>query len=784
MAPSGSRPREALVAAAALAVAGALVFAPALLGDGQFLYRDAGRMHHPVKRWFAEELRRGHLAEWNPYQATGMPHVAGAVDAPLHPFNALFLALPFEAAFKAWVLLAVLGAGLGAWWWARRLGAGPAGGITAGLAFMLSGFVVSSTDNPTYLTTLAAVPWVLAAAHRAVEVGGAAPLLWAGVASFVALAGGDPMGWVLVLGLAAVQALALVRGPSPGTRAARGAATLAVAVLAAAPALLPTLLWAPHSSRAAGFDATELSRWNLHPLRLLELVVPGLLRWKVGALRNPLFEALAGNEHTQLPWVLSVYSGAAALALAALGALRDARARWLLGLALVFVWMALGPNAGFGQLAAALPVLSSLRYWEKAVASVALLVAVAAGLGVDRLLADPRAEGRRLAVVAGAGAAGLGLLAAAAALAPAPLAALVAGARGAAPGPLAGAFVDNLAAGGGAAAVALGFLAGIALAVRSGRLQGLAAGVVCAVVALDLGASAVTAYVLAPPALLEEPSPIAARLAAEPGLPRVVTPFQLSGERWPELSEFEARWRWLARTSAPALQVARRIGNFDAYAGLVPARLMRIRRAAGPEALAGPASVLGFGAVVVPAAPELAAKAGLAPPYEVLAVDPALPVFLVRLPSRPRVGLAGALVEGDEQAALDFVLSRGAVASGRSVLEGPVPDGYRAPAGEARLVEDRGERLVVDAAADAPALVFVNDTFAPGWAASVDGAPAPILAVNLLARGVWIPAGRHRVELEYRTPGLRAGAALAGVTLAALAAAALIARRRRAARGA
>jgi hypothetical protein len=36
------------------------------------------------------------LPEWNPFAGMGMPVVATGVDAPLHPFNALLAALPFE----------------------------------------------------------------------------------------------------------------------------------------------------------------------------------------------------------------------------------------------------------------------------------------------------------------------------------------------------------------------------------------------------------------------------------------------------------------------------------------------------------------------------------------------------------------------------------------------------------------------------------------------------------------------------------------------------------------
>jgi len=78
-----------------------------------------------------------------------------------------------------------------------------------------------------------------------------------------------------------------------------------------------------------------------------------------------------------------------------------------------------------------------------------------------------------------------------------------------------------------------------------------------------------------------------------------------------------------------------------------------------------------------------------------------------------------------------------------------------------------------------PALLVLNDIFETGWEAHVDGAPAGILPVNLIARGVWVPEGRHEVRMRYRPPGFAAGVALSGASLAALGLGGLAARFRR-----
>jgi hypothetical protein len=60
--------------------------------------------------------------------------------------------------------------------------------------------------------------------------------------------------------------------------------------------------------------------------------------------------------------------------------------------------------------------------------------------------------------------------------------------------------------------------------------------------------------------------------------------------------------------------------------------------------------------------------------------------------------------------------------------------------------------------------VVLADTFYPGWRATVDGAPAPILVANGLFRAVFVRDGAHRVRFDYRPRALLLGAAVTLVT--------------------
>jgi hypothetical protein len=51
---------------------------------------------------------------------------------------------------------------------------------------------------------------------------------------------------------------------------------------------------------------------------------------------------------------------------------------------------------------------------------------------------------------------------------------------------------------------------------------------------------------------------------------------------------------------------------------------------------------------------------------------------------------------------------------------------------------------------DGPCLLVVARPWTPGWQATVDGVPAPVVRANLAGLGVAVPSGTHRAELRYR----------------------------------
>jgi uncharacterized membrane protein YfhO len=74
------------------------------------------------------------------------------------------------------------------------------------------------------------------------------------------------------------------------------------------------------------------------------------------------------------------------------------------------------------------------------------------------------------------------------------------------------------------------------------------------------------------------------------------------------------------------------------------------------------------------------------------------------------------------------------------------------------------ERVDVRVEADAPAWLFLADSFDPGWRVTVDGVPRPIHRANALFRAVAVPAGSHAVAFRYQPVPLAWGAAVSLLT--------------------
>src|SRR5437868_4361854 len=155
------RLRSDNAAAIAVTLAPVLYFLPAIL-SGKVLCPDDDLLQNvPFRIAAAQIMRSGYLPLWNPYIFSGMPLLATAQVGILFPLNWSYLFFSPAAATNLMVISTYMVAGLGAYLYARRIGASVIGAAITGLAWQFSGAAIGQISHINIAQTSAILPWIL-----------------------------------------------------------------------------------------------------------------------------------------------------------------------------------------------------------------------------------------------------------------------------------------------------------------------------------------------------------------------------------------------------------------------------------------------------------------------------------------------------------------------------------------------------------------------------------------------------------------------------------------------
>ncbi|MFL5309147.1 MAG: YfhO family protein, partial [Myxococcales bacterium] len=768
------------LALASMAIVCLALYARQLLGGSTFVLRDHLIYTWPERQILADAVRAGRIPEWNDLVGFGTQFAASSANGVTYPLLWLVAVIPLPLSVDLVIALHVLLSGIGTALFARRLGASALGATFAGAAFMACGYVQSIAPNKVFAAT-AWIPWVAWATDRVVQDDGDR-LKNAGVLAAILGAqvlAGDPASNVTAAIVAAIVAFS--RGTRP-TRTLRWVAgAYAGAFFLGAAGLLPGLALLPHTTRQA-IGMREGALWSLHPWRLVELVWPGFLgnpadpRYNLGEL-----VAASGGGALDTSWSLSAYLGAPVLALAALAAVarRTGSRRLWIGVAILLV-LALGAYTPVYPLfRACFPPEQLIRYPEKHVAGALCLLCALAGAGISDLGRVSRAVPWVFGAAIGSLVVPLILLSV---LWPALSASLEsAGALMVPPVDVEGALALSLRSGvvsfAAAAATSWLFLRS-ALRPGIGGTSGTLAVVVHVLHAAWEGwtiapvakverlrsrpgllRSAEAAPALPPPRILRSPALDADVAPDQQGVYRHETLYLDSVARYgfAAVPGFEG-WRsrefaalWTRAASVP-LKDFLALYAID-YVALPSEMRWRLFPPGRPpqgtvaEVLLSPGT----------AAPRENDRWALVPTEGV----------------RPRAFVAPRWRWAPPSETLDAVFSPAHAADpGLVVLTGSgppaAPDRDGLPLSPCGIVSYVPERVELDCGSAAGGYAVLVDEDAPGWTASVDGKPEPVVPADHLLRAVQVPAGRHRVEMTYRTPQLRSGAGISAISWGAL----------------
>ncbi len=764
-----------------------------------FYVRDLALFFWQRNLWLRRSLLGGEWPLWDPYIGAGQSAVADALHQMfLLPVVLLRLAGSERVAFNLWVALPFPLAAWGTYRLFRTRFSGPAAAIGA-IVFSVSGPVISTGNFPNMSWSVALLPWVLWATDRLVAAPDGRRLAVAGLIFGCQALAGEPVTMAATAALAIGYAT-IAAPPETATWRRRGVSGALAVVAVLLGLLVGAVQLVPlQAAVRAGIRANGVSNaWSLHPLGLLETIVPHLFGDFFQAPQLDAVPWIAPLNSGREPFFFSIYLGPAVLGVALLGALAGAQRWWS-----VF-WVMTGAIAllaAFGSytpfypfLRDIVPLLRSFRFPVKYVIVSAMAVAALVAAGCDALGADRRARPapRFSRAAAGAVAAtaliGIGAYAAQAAAIYFPqqtafrlydLAKFVE-----APQSIeAAAFLLHAIppAATRLIAVALGtaLLMGISCSTR--RHAWIARAALYVLVSADLLTASIGINPTFDARHFDQPA--WTRLAASQPESRFDFAAKAGGidltdpegpkalPRPPGLSPAESRAVFSFETAqSPGAWQAREMISYD-LAVLWPLsyQLAFLRfQLATTEERARFLSRTGVRYRVLPS--EVAAGRPVSGP---------LPYFLNQYlydwnPNATRALIANTAIvmtKQDDRLAALFAADTDPLR--RLVLNAspPPPAGLAGAAAQpaARILREGANWLVAQAnTGQDGGYLLLLDSYDPGWRVTVDGSPAPLLQANELFRAVRLAPGQHEVEFRYRPMPFLVGLAITGTGLAAV----------------
>jgi Bacterial membrane protein YfhO len=769
--------RGALLGLAALAFC---LFPDAVFRGRVFYLRDIHLQWYGQIESFVRSVGSRSLPFWDLYTSFGQPLLANANNQLLYPLTWLNLFMRPWTYFTIYVLMHSLFSGIGLYSLCRRLGISRLGSWLAAATWMTSGPLLSLVTLWNHLAAAAWIPWAFLAGDRALAYCRPVDaLLWGGCLAAQILCGSPDM-FAMTSLLLSGYAMRFLQWRDPWH--SRNLRLLAIAALAwtfafglSAAQWIPSLDLVRQSGRSS-FPVEIRTAWSLHPLNLLQTVIPlaGDDPLIPAEYRAALFE---GRE----PLLSSIYLGmpAVGLAAAALAGRRRALAGFFAIAAAGGSLVAMGRHwVAYDFAVTVLPPLKILRFPSKAVIVTAFGWAVLAGLGVDswRERAKAAGPGWRICVVVP--------LAAVVGLAISIL--LVSGNRGGLDLALT-ASARRLALSTGLTVATLLLACWREGGAAAGRLKLLPA----ALVLIDLFVTNRGLNPTAPRELFAFRPPVVSAVKQEdgrrlyvydylaaPGLSRRHlgrdAPYEMLLP--PHAFEWAEALGMRSYLSRPLTGGNGLYSSYDAdVLGIQPRPLtlltdLLIRAEGTPLHL----RLLRMGAVSYVAALHSAGLEALVP----VGTFPSLfrePIRLFRVPDPlPRTYVVSGARVADGPAALN-VIADPAFDPTREIV---LPDGAStAPsstfAGSSRLLWIRSDRVRLEARLSSPGYVVLVDAYSPGWRATVDGRETPVLRANMAFRAIPVGAGSHLVDCVYRPWTITTGLAISGASVVLVAAGAL-----------
>jgi Bacterial membrane protein YfhO len=350
----------------------------------------------PWREFGFGELRKGNLPLWNPHVFLGVPFLGGFQSALLYPPNWLYLVLPVGLTTNWLIAGHLFLGGLFMYLWAWRRGLHTVACLMAAALLMFCGPQFLRVPAG-HLPPLLAMAWVPLLFWAIDEFFTTRRQVWClvgmGAMAMEILAGHPQYCFCTVVAASIYSCLCLIHARNKLFITLGLASMLLGASALAAAQLLPGLATASESIRKTSLPYIIASSFSLPPENLLTLAVPGVF---------------GDDVHVEYwgRWNMpesSLFMGATGVVLALYGSIYGERAtrRFSLTMVIVLLLISLGDNTPlFHFLYDMVPGFDKFRSVARFDYLAALFLSMLAGIGLDRLIRQPRQEYRSATVVA------------------------------------------------------------------------------------------------------------------------------------------------------------------------------------------------------------------------------------------------------------------------------------------------------------------------------------------------------------------------------------------------
>jgi hypothetical protein len=367
-----------------------LYFWEALTPSKLMIERDLPIFFFPNLKLWVEAVKAGELPLWNPYSFSGQPLFASLQTSILYPPNGLLLILPINFAFNLTIVLHFFLSGWFVYLLARELGGSRTAGILACLSFTLGGFLLSIHNVLNTLQSVTWTPLIFFFFLRALRGRSWKYSLLSSLTILVQFLGGGIEVFLITQAMIIFlafcpQALLVERSYAPWRWRLKMVGIIFLLFLGlGAVQIFPFWEMIENSDRHMGFSYQAATRWSLGWRDLIYLFLPDFF-WR-------------GIEFydTDQNYLKSIYLGIIPCIMILFFFLgRDRRKGWF-GLFLVLsLLLALGGNTPFYRvLYTIVPGFHTIRYPAKFLFFTNIFICLLTGLGwdvlSDRLKEDPQ----------------------------------------------------------------------------------------------------------------------------------------------------------------------------------------------------------------------------------------------------------------------------------------------------------------------------------------------------------------------------------------------------------